>query len=883
MLVEDDFLFLLADRDFYEPLGRYRANRRDFAELAERILPPRWRLSRRNLWFDCDPPGVELPAQGWKIHVSATVGNSAPVLATTARLLCERCVPFKFVADKTLLFLVNGKRWNRGGAGKFITIYPADERQCGEILERLEQGLTGYCGPYILSDRRFRDSSLVHYRYGGFRPLKRLSVDGRPVHVIEAPDHAFVDDDRMPFFHLPPGIEDPFAVHQPAGHNDSATLKDGRYRVESALAFSNSGGVYLASDTTTGEQVVIKEARPFTNVSPRGTDAVWMLKKEHRILALLEGTGVAPRPLDFFRDWEHFYLVEEYVAGKILRSYHAEISLSLRTRPRREHVEEFFARYRRLFTAIARALAALHERRIVFSDLSHYNIIVQDGGDAVRLIDFEGAHEQGVDLPTLLFTPGFASARMLEEGSTTPEDDLYSLGGLMLAGLIPINSTLMLENKVHQRFLAAMERDLRLPATISRCIRELLDPDRKRRPSLPQVLQALAFEAETERPAMATSPIEAPEEEDWGRLLEGMVSYVLAHTSPEREDRLFPADPAVFGTNPLSVAHGACGVALALQRITGSVPGNVVEWILRRDIGPASYPPGLYSGLAGIAWALLELGLRERAEQVLAMADGHHLLQRSPDLFHGAAGWGMTQLRFFLATGDEAYLAKAAEAGRFLVDSRREEDGACWWISQGDVCCGLGHGASGVSLFLLYLYFATRDAELLEIGRRGMRFVAERSIRNADGGITWRAKEGEPTYTPYWRWGSAGVGVALLRYLQAVDDPRHAELLAGILLDTDRKYTIFPGRLFGLAGIGDFYLDLAAFGRHGEEALAGARKALAGLLLFRLERDDGIAFPGESRSRISCDFGTGGAGIALFLHRLRSGGGPVLMLDELLG
>ena len=882
MLVDDDFLFLLADPNFYEPLGRYRADRRDFAELAERILPPRWRLARRNLWFDCDPPEVELPAQGWKIHVSGTVGNSAPVLATTARLLCERCVPFKFVADKTLLFLVNGKRWNRGGAGKFITIYPADDRQCGELLEGLERELIGYCGPYILSDRRFRDSSLVHYRYGGFRPLKRLAVDGRPVHVIEAPGHAIIDDDRTPFFHLPPGVEDPFAIPQPAVEPDVATLKDGRYRIESALAFSNSGGVYLALDTRTGAKVVVKEARPFTNVSPRGTDAVWLLKKEHRILALLAGTGVAPRPLDFFRDWEHFYLVEEHVEGKILRGYHAEISLSLRTRPTLAHAEEFFARYRRLFMAIARALAVLHERRIVFSDLSHYNVIVGSGGDAVTLIDFEGAHEQGVDLPTLLFTPGFASARMLEEGAVTPEDDLYSLGSLMLAGLIPINSTLMLESEVHRRFLAAMEKDLGLPPAISHCIGELLDRDRSRRPALPQVLQILACDAPPTPPAIASSPGEGETNENWEVLLSGMVRYVLAHASPERQDRLFPADPAVFDTNPLSVAHGACGVALALQRITGGVPDAIVDWILRRDVGPAFYPPGLYSGLAGIAWTLLELGLRERAEQVLAMTAGHPLLQRCPDLFHGAAGWGMTQLRFFLATGDEAYLARAVEAGRFLVASRQEEDGACWWISQGDVSCGLGHGASGVSLFLLYLHLATRDAEFLEIGQRGLRFVAERAIRNADGGLTWRAKEGEPTYTPYWRWGSAGVGVALLRYLAAIDDPRHAELLAGLLLDTDRKYTIFPGRFFGLAGIGDFYLDLAAFGRHGAAALAGARKTLAGLLLFRLEREEGIAFPGESRSRISCDFGTGGAGIALFLHRLQSGGPPAFLLDELL-
>ncbi len=880
MLVDDDFPFLLADPLYYEPIGRYRADRSDFAEIVERILPPGWSLKRRNLWYDCDPPSLSLPPQGWKIHLSATVGNSAPVLATAARRLCELAVPFKFVADKTLLFLVNGKRWNRGGAGKFITIYPAHEAQCGDLLELLSRELTGYCGPYILSDRRYRESSLVHYRYGGFKPLKRLAVDGRSTYVVAAPDGTPVDDDRTPFFNPLAGIVDPFAAPDASEPGDARTLKNGRYRIESALAFSNSGGVYLARDSTTGAKVVIKEARPFTNVSPRGTDAVWLLKKEHRILGQLAGTGVAPRPLDFFRDWEHFYLVEEHVEGKILRSYHAEISLSLRTRPSREQAEEFLGRYRRLFTAIARALAVLHERHLVFSDLSHYNVIVLDGGAEVRLIDFEGAHEQGVDLPTLLFTPGFASARTLEEGSVTPEDDLFSLGSLMLAGLIPINSTLMLESEVYPRFLAAMERDLGLPAPLSRCIRGLLSPERERRPELPRVLEALAC-AEPVAPPLLAHP--EPVAEDAERMLQRMVSYLLAAASYEREDRLFPADPAVFATNPLSVAHGACGVALALHRITGGVPAPIIDWMLARPVDPAAYPPGLYTGLAGIAWSLLELGLAERAAQILAMTDGHALLERSPDLFHGISGWGLAQLRFFLATGDEAYLARAAGAGRFLLDSRREEDGACWWESAGVVSCGLGHGASGVGLFLLYLYAATGDERFYDIGQRAIRFVAARAIRNADGDLTWRAREGEPTYTPYWRWGSSGVGIALLRYLAVADDPLHADLLSGLFPDANRKYTIFPGRFFGLAGIGDFHLDLAAFGRHREEARAGAERALAGLLLFRLERESGIAFPGESRSRISCDFGTGGAGIALFLHRLRHGGGPIFMLDELLG
>jgi serine/threonine protein kinase len=879
VLIDDSFFYLHADPEHFEPLERYRAQAADFLEPVRRILPGDWRLERKSIWIHASPPGADLPAQGWKIHLSATLASSPAILTTAARLLARGNVPFKFSADKTILLLINGKRWSRGGAGKFITIYPRDQRQCGELLESLHQALIGYHGPYILSDRRYRDSGVVFYRYGGILPTRRLDVDGKAVPVMQSQDGQIMDDERTPFFNMPTGMTDPFATASDSDPDGEATLKHGRYRVESVISFSNPGGVYVALDQETGRKVLIKEARPYTNVSPRGTDAVWLLKKEHRLLTLLADTAVAPQPLDFFKDWEHYYLVEELIDGRVLRGFMAQHTPGLRTRLTPDYARDFFARYRKLFVRIAEILALLHERRIVFSDLSHYNVMVLEDED-VRLIDFEGAYEQGIDVPTVLYTPGFAPLQVIEEGTAQPEDDYFALGGLMLAGLIPVNSLLALNPRAHEPFLRAMTQDLGLPPTLSETIQDLLVQDRSRRPQLSRVLEVLA----TDHPLAPPEPPPATAwREECEELLDRTLDYIETMADVSRRDRLFPADPLVFTTNPLSLAHGACGVAHVLQRIRGRVDPRVLDWILGQKITAEDYPPGLYMGLAGIAWCLLELGQRERAEDVMRIAGDHPLVWRSPDLFHGAAGSGMAQLRFFLATGDEEYLARAEAAGRFLVDSRQEEEGQCWWPAQGDLCCGLAHGGSGVSLFLLYLFLITGREELLSVGHKGMQHVAARALRNPDGGLTWRAKEGELTYTPYWRWGSAGIGMVLLRYAQVLRDPGYGmSLLEGLLVDADRKYTLFPGRFFGLAGIGELHLDVAHLGRDREQALAGARKALAGIQLFQLERDAGIAFPGETLARISCDYGTGSAGIVLFLHRLLHGGQPAFMLDELL-
>jgi hypothetical protein len=85
----------------------------------------------------------------------------------------------------------------------------------------------------------------------------------------------------------------------------------------------------------------------------------------------------------------------------------------------------------------------------------------------------------------------------------------------------------------------------------------------------------------------------------------------------------------------------------------------------------------------------------------------------------------------------------------------------------------------------------------------------------------------------------------------------------------------------GLAGIGDFLLDAWTF-TGDDKYLQSAHRVAQGVMAFSVNRE-GIAFPGDSLSRLSCDYGTGSAGIALFLNRLLGRQGSDFLLDELLG
>ena len=62
--------------------------------------------------------------------------------------------------------------------------------------------------------------------------------------------------------------------------------------------------------------------------------------------------------------------------------------------------------------------------------------------------------------------------------------------------------------------------------------------------------------------------------------------------------------------------------------------------------------------------------------------------------------------------------------------------------------------------------------------------------------------------------------------------------------------------------------------------LNSAKRVAEGIMHFRVERN-GAAFPGELSSRLCCDYGTGSAGIALFLNRLLKKQKSDFMLDSL--
>jgi serine/threonine protein kinase len=859
----------------YEPRDEHRA-------VYFHVMPGSWSLERNGIWYVATQPEAGLPEQGWKLHVSSRTEDSTAVLRRALEVLQEHATCFKFLIDAHALACVNGKLWPRASGGKFITVYAVDRSHFELLGAHLAEALDGYAGPYILSDRRWPGSNCVFYRYGGFTPRAVLQLDGTRRLVIQSPDGTLVPDVRQPYWSAPEWIDDPLAPEDLPARTE-IRLGDGRFEVTGAIRFSNRGGVYTAVDTQTGHAVVIKESRPHIEVGRHRIEAVALLEKEARLLSQLSETGHFVRPISFFREAEHAFLAEELISGEHIGRFTIMNNPLYHGRVTPAALAAYLGDMRSLWLQLARGLAAAHERGIVLGDLSFTNVLITPASE-VRIIDLESAFAEGVDADVGLSTPGTTSPDTLESGVSDRANDLYALGAIIFGSIVLANGVSGFHPPAMRRFLEELGSDIRLPPELAGLIRGLMDsPSTHSAAAVVEAIQELPPAVPTlatATPRLALPALERlgaqPHElrARVGRVLDGLVDYLPGTADLTRDDRLVPADLMVFETNPLSVAFGAAGALYALRRLTGELPDGLLAWLLKHPVSGDAYPPGLYTGQAGVAWVLAELDCEEPAAALMRSARDHKLLYESPDVLCGAAGYGMAALKLWATGLGGEFLDDAVRVGAWILDTAvRDAAGARWPDAEGEIPIGYAYGGSGVALFLLYLHAATGDARALTVGREALSYELDQGIwrqgkfTGFPAMVVNATDDSEIVPRCYWDAGSAGVATTLARYLAVTGDESIREWVPRLAADISHKYAVMPQLFHGLAGMGNALVDIWEV-TGDDRYLAEAWQVAEGVLLFGIERPEGVAMPGEQSLRESADFATGAAGVALFLDRL---------------
>jgi serine/threonine protein kinase len=886
--MNDVILFTYASPKYFEPLGE-AANAGIYVDVLKRLLPADWTTSRFDIWIEARPPDAAIPDQGFKLHISASLRDAEDVLRVAVPLLVGTRTSFKVLADPFFHRMSNSKRFPRGFSGKFITIYPTDQESFRELARDLARATQHLHGPYVLSDRRLGENGIVYYRYGAFKKTSDLQADGTRRFLIKGCDGTLVPDERTPFFKLPKGIRDPFSETRNA--EEGNRLLNARYRVEEALNFTNTGGVYRAFDLLTGSPVVIKEARPHTLMiagPDLSRDAVDALQHECDCLKVLQSLPCVPRFIDSFIEWEHHFLVESYVDGTSLAYLRAQDSFIIMERMfSPQELVESCVTWRDIGVRLLSAVESVHSCGVFLGDISPVNVLRNDSNGELTFIDLESASRMDDSGEAALFNtrwsyPGFRSRHPRSRRGIGKLDDYYACGMLLYDLICPIQALFDLDkgfqtDKFLNHFVQAG-----LPTEMSDIIRKLWSGEVEGAAStLHSFCPSDVIIRESKRSVRLTfadksdiTGVTQPFENTVSDTLNGLVQSILASGDTSREDRLWPSDAVVFRTNPLNLASGACGIAIFLSDILGRLPADVSEWILARKIDVTDYPPGLYSGLAGIAWAFSELGWHTRAASIMRSVPQSPLAFSSSTLFDGVAGWGLAALALFAATHDDEFLKIAGVAGKHLVKTGRIAPEGLHWMSETDdsVKLGMGFGSSGIGLFLLYLWAHTQDGTFLEAARSAIDFeVGHAKERERDGALVWPYAVGGKVYSPYWLRGGGGVASTLIRFYQILREDRYLDMARRAATPCAGFFSIAPHSFEGLASMGETLLDMyqvTCEQAYYDYAVLKAHQ----ILLYKIEQDEGIAFPGRFLVRISHDYGTGGAGIGVFLQRVLTKG-----------
>lgn len=844
-------------------------------------------------WLQFYDPSVELPLQGWKLHISASASSACQVLRRVLPILLVKAASFKMTATLERLRMLNQGGAGKSQIGKFITIYPRDDDEAVELASDLDQATVGLEGLSIPSDRVLRPGSLVHYRYGGFSAqlLIQNSI-GLIIPAIKAPEHELEPDLRHVPYQPPSWAIDPFvhagiAVDLPPLQR----LIGNRYLIVAIIATSMNSTISLGCDLGAARTCVIK-GPGFAHYYNYDGGSRFKIHYEIDILRRLVPNKHIPTPFDVIEQDGNHYFVMEDIEGETLDTYRNK----LMARGRYLLADQLLT----WGIQLARLLGAIHARGLVYTDLKPSNIMI-DVENRLRLIDFELTHESGDADPKWsgCGTPGYMSPLQQSGQAVTVADDIYSFGALLYA---LVTGT---EPSYAPKGHALLDRPIELlnPAVgvelkaIVECC--LANEPRERYASMDEL--ALVLEQIDARSLFTFVPFggELAQEDVLVQDRYRALSQCLFNTLRNTACRLSDPDqiawesshPISYGLMARDINSGNSGTLLALAELDATLVLAGGRDILRAGSAwlDASAPksiqplPGLYVGEAGVGAALLRAGqvmhdhtLIEKA--ALRGCTIARLPYGSPDLFNGTAG----RLRFHLLLWDELQeqeILRAARAcGEHLVATAitNERDETCWRIPDGydslsgQCYLGYAHGAAGVADTLLDLFEVTGDECLLPVIQGTGRWLTRLATPTLEdqSGLNWSRTEGEPPTAAFWCHGAAGIGRFFLHAART-------DLIPGALDIATRAARMVargtrnagPTQCHGLAGNIEFLLDV--YRETGDRAYLNEAHSLARLLeAFAQERDGHLVFSAERPDVFTPDYMVGYAGVALCFLRL---------------
>lgn len=809
-----------------------------------------------SVWKHYHVKDVILPEQGWKIHVTSSLEDSKSVLKKVARLCIDKKIEFKHLKDKDSMIALNSKNANRASSGKFITIYPMNNEIFVELLDMISITLQDFKkGPYILSDKRWKNSN-VFYRYGGFKSI--INENGE--YCIKDNEGNLIEDQRNPFYHVPDFVKD-FDDYLNTINiaSDEEMTGDKRlelYNIEKVLSFSNAGGVYLATRKQDNLKVIIKEARPNAGLDGGIQDALARQKIELDALQKLKDVPGVVNLIEYFQEWEHYFLVEEYIEGRNLQKWIAQNFPLYKGSNMHRHVKDTKKILLQLFTL----LDNMHNVGVAMGDVQPTNIMITEDL-TVRIIDFETAMAVNSKEKPSLATPGFIS----QDITVSAARDWFGLKRLISYLALPVLVSDDLEGYLQSNHYHWIRNNYGYE--FYHFLLDLQDKcDEKIKIYQEYIPKNISISHQISNFNIASII---------NKLIIGIENGL---TGDERfingDIRQFEMTGGKF--NFLSGGSGAAFTLMKNQSCTAEIEGWIESFLL--DNLHKIEDNGLFTGKTGILAMLYEHGYKELVLNELKKLKDT-INKNDISLRSGLSGIGLFLISLYLETKNTEYLDFSKEL-EGVIELNRLIDAPLKVTDWMAVDKGVIDGLSGVSLFYSALYSATRNKKYLE---KAASLLMEdlKSTRTDDYGIL-QTLDNKNRLLPYLSGGSIGVAISIWFFNHVSGQNLYRQEMDAIL-KTSKIHCTISGSLFD--GAGSFLLipSMIKEGKYREKILNDVLRLLN---LFLIEKHDYYVYPGQFSYRLADDVYTGSSGIVLALMGVVKGNPlywlPLINSDEFL-
>lgn len=282
------------------------------------------------------------------------------------------------------------------------------------------------------------------------------------------------------------------------------------YEIIRNIHFSSRSHIYLAVDTETQENVIIKapsvDLRCDTAYLERFLMEEWIARRINYAHVLKASTQT--------RKHNFLYIVTEYIEGKTLSQWMID------------HPNPDIDEVRSIVEQISKGLRAFHRQEMLHQDIRPNNIMIDKTG-TVKIIDFGSTRVAGlkeISSPLaqqhILGTAQYTAPEYFLGETGTTRSDMFSLGVItyqMLSGRLPYGTEVAkAQTKSAQRKLnyqSVLDDDRTIPAWIDAAIKKSVHPDPyKRYEVISEFIYDLrhpnkTFLNKTRAPLMERSPI----------------------------------------------------------------------------------------------------------------------------------------------------------------------------------------------------------------------------------------------------------------------------------------------------------------------------------------------------------------------------------------